>query len=134
MSYESFARAEHYHVDPTDGAEWPFAGESPAVRPPDPELDAPATPRRILIVEDSRPLRELYRVVLEASGYLVSTAEDGVTGLAVALREQPDLLMVDISLPGKDGVTMLAELRQAERSRRRAPAPALLLSASPSFP
>lgn len=133
MSFEPFAGTEHFE-EPPDGVGWPYADAAPVVQPPDPALDAPATPRRILIVEDLRPLRELYRVVLEASGYLVSTAEDGATGLATALREQPDLLMVDISLPGKDGVTMLAELRQAERSRRRVPAPALLLSASPSFP
>lgn len=134
MSSEYFAPAEHSHEEPLGGAHWPFSDDAPVGPPRDPHLDAPGTPRRILIVEDSRPLRELYRVVLEASGYLVSTAEDGAAGLAVALREQPDLLMVDISLPGKDGVTMLAELRKAERSRRRAPAPALLLSASPSFP
>lgn len=134
VSSETFAGAEHYHEEPPDGAGWPYTDIAPIGQPPDPALEAPATPRRILIVEDSRPLRELYRLVLEVSGYLVSTAEDGATGLTTALREQPDLLMVDISLPGKDGVTMLAELRQVERSRRRVPAPALLLSASASFP
>ena len=88
----------------------------------------------MLIVEDSRPLRELYRVVLEASGYHVTLADDGREGLAAALRDRPDLLMVDISMPVKDGVTMLEELRAAERRRRWASAPAVLLSASPLFP
>lgn len=93
-----------------------------------------AEPRHVLIVEDSRPLRELYRVILEASGYVITLAEDGVTGLAAALRERPDVIMVDIGMPVKDGVTMLEELRKVERRRKLPSAPAVLLSASPIFP
>ena len=119
---------------PPDGVDWPFPADPVPSSREDSACEAQAAPRRILIVEDSRPLRELYRVILEMSGYMVTLAEDGAAGLVAALRERPDFLLVDISMPVKDGVTMLEELRLAERRQHLRPAPAVLLSAAPSFP
>lgn len=131
---DSYQQLDPILDTPLGGADWPFPADPDSVLREDTSCEAQASPRRILIVEDSRPLRELYRVVLEMSGYTVTLAEDGAAGLAAALRERPNLLLVDISMPVKDGVTMLEELRLAERNRHWQPAPAVLLSAAPSFP
>ena len=131
---DSYQQLDPILDTPLGGPGWPFPADPDSALRDHIACEAHASPRRILIVEDSRPLRELYRVILETSGYTVTLAEDGAAGLAAALRERPDLLMVDISMPVKDGVTMLEELRQAERNRHWRPAPAVLLSAAPSFP
>lgn len=131
---ESYQQIDPVLDAPPAGLALPLPVDADAPPREDTVCEAHAPPRRILIVEDSRPLRELYRVVLESSGYTVTLAEEGKAGLAAALRERPDLLMVDISMPVKDGVTMLEELRAAERRRDLRPAPAVLLSAAPTFP
>ncbi len=62
-----------------------------------------STPPLILIVEDFDDAREMYRDYLEFSGFRVETARDGVEGLAKARALQPDLILMDLSLPGIDG-------------------------------
>ena len=58
--------------------------------------------RKVLVVEDSELNRELLVQLLEPS-YAVLTAADGETGLEIAARERPDLILMDLSLPGIDG-------------------------------
>jgi two-component system, OmpR family, response regulator ResD len=66
--------------------------------------------RTILIVEDEADLRTLYKEVLEDSGYAVEEAGDGITALK-KIQEVPwDLLLLDIMLPGKDGVKIVKEM------------------------
>ena len=67
---------------------------------------------RILIIEDELPMRTGLQDVLEAEGYRVLTAADGETGLARALEEKPDLLLLDIMMPKLDGYAVCAELRR----------------------
>jgi DNA-binding response OmpR family regulator len=80
---------------------------------------AAAMPARILIVEDQRALREQLSAVLLAAGFEVETAADGNTGLLLALEQSPDLLLLDIGLPGLGGLAVCAALR--ERADRHVP-------------
>lgn len=81
---------------------------------------------RILIVEDEQDVAELIRFNLERSGFQVSVAHDGLTGLDMALSERPDLLVLDLMLPGKDGLSVFKELR---RDSRTAHTPVMMLTA-----
>jgi two-component system NtrC family sensor kinase len=69
---------------------------------------------RILVVDDSSQIRAtLRRMILEPEGYEVLTAHDGQVGLDCALREQPDLVMLDVNMPRMTGLQVLAALQQA---------------------
>ena len=65
----------------------------------------------ILIVEDNPMNMKLARDILEAKGYTVITAENGEDGVRVAIEERPNLVLMDIQLPGIDGVEAFAQLR-----------------------
>ncbi len=79
---------------------------------------------RILIVEDEDPLRMALADALTAEGYEVLEAADGDEGLAVALREGPEAILLDLMMPKRDGFSVLKALRQDRLS-----APVLILSA-----
>ena len=66
---------------------------------------------KILIVEDEVNIRELVRFNLEKEGYLVLEAEDGNVALALARRERPDLIVLDLMLPGMDGLDVCRILK-----------------------
>ncbi|MFA7286402.1 MAG: response regulator [Patescibacteria group bacterium] len=72
-----------------------------------------ATARRILIVEDDQFLRDLLERKLKAEGFIVETAIEGEAALAVAEKTMPDLILLDIILPGIDGFTILERLKQS---------------------
>jgi len=67
--------------------------------------------RRILVVEDNPDLAFGLRNNLEIEGYAVDVAEDGTTGLEMALGTSPDLVVLDLMLPGLDGYRVLQGLR-----------------------
>lgn len=67
---------------------------------------------KILIVEDELALRETLEYNLAREGYQVYTAADGITALEIARREQPDLILLDVMLPGLDGFEVCRRLRQ----------------------
>ncbi|MFN6985070.1 MAG: response regulator transcription factor [Rhizobium oryzihabitans] len=68
--------------------------------------------KTILIVEDQAEIRELIRLTLAFDGYDLHEAESGAQGLALAERLQPDLVMLDVMLPGgMDGVALCRALR-----------------------
>ncbi len=69
------------------------------------------SPSRVLLVEDNPDNFELVRFLLERAGYQVLEAHDGQTGLDLARRELPDLVLMDLSLPGVDGWTAARELK-----------------------
>ena len=73
--------------------------------------------QKILIVEDERDIADLVGFNLERAGYDVLKAHDGITGTEVAIRERPDLVILDLMLPGKDGYGVFKELRRDSRSR-----------------
>jgi signal transduction histidine kinase/DNA-binding response OmpR family regulator len=66
---------------------------------------------KILYVEDNRENRMLIRAILEADGYTVVDAEDGLSGVEAAVREQPALILLDVNLPGIDGYEVAAVLK-----------------------
>lgn len=79
---------------------------------------------RILVVEDSPDLALGLRNNLEIEGYDVDVAEDGPSGLERAIADRPDLIILDLMLPGMDGYRVLHELRHAGVD-----APVLILTA-----
>ncbi|MCL4238315.1 MAG: response regulator [Anaerolineae bacterium] len=66
---------------------------------------------RILYVEDNFQNKRLVRKMLQARGFEVLEADDGLTGVEVATKELPDLILMDISLPGIDGVEATSRLK-----------------------
>ena len=68
---------------------------------------------RILIVEDEAPMRTALADSLADAGYRVMTATDGDEGLERALAESPDLLLLDVMMPGRSGFSVCQELRKA---------------------
>lgn len=68
----------------------------------------------ILIVEDEAPIQTALGDNLEAEGFEVIKAKNGVEGLERALKEHPDLILLDIMMPQMNGLTMLKKLRTDE--------------------
>ena len=66
---------------------------------------------KILIVDDDPPIVELLKFTLESSGYKTAVAYDGEEALKKVAEEKPDLILLDIMLPTKDGYSVLEELR-----------------------
>jgi two-component system cell cycle response regulator DivK len=75
------------------------------------------TPRRILVVEDNPLNLKLVRDVLQYAGYDVIEAQSGEEGLRVAEQDRPDLVLMDLQLPGIDGTETLRRLRQDSLGR-----------------
>jgi two-component system KDP operon response regulator KdpE len=71
--------------------------------------------KRVLIVEDEQDLLEGLAHNFKFEGYEVMTAKNGAEGLKTALKQKPDVVVLDIMLPEKDGFTVLRELRQRHR-------------------
>ncbi len=71
--------------------------------------------KTILLVEDEESLRHALKIKLVNAGYEVIEAENGKVGLDMALRHQPDLILLDIVMPVMDGVTMLEKLRADDK-------------------
>jgi two-component system cell cycle response regulator DivK len=67
--------------------------------------------KRILVVEDQEDNRRIMRDLLTASGYELVEANDGEEGLALAEREIPDLILMDIQLPGLDGYEVTRRIK-----------------------
>jgi|SRR5581483_1489158 len=65
---------------------------------------------RVLVIDDEAPIRLLCRVNLEAEGIDVVEAADGPSGLAAARGEQPDVILLDVMMPGLDGWRVAEEL------------------------
>jgi len=72
------------------------------------------TQKTILIIDDEKELREVLEEKLKREGFKTHTARDGQEGLMVALKEKPDLILLDVVMPKIDGISMLQELRKDE--------------------
>lgn len=68
--------------------------------------------KKILIIEDEPNIRELILYNLKTNGYDGVAAEDGIMGITMVHREKPDLILLDIMLPGKNGYEICRELRE----------------------
>jgi CheY-like chemotaxis protein len=91
------------------------------------EIAAPASDRdsrvgiadhtlTVLLIEDDEATSTMYTTRLESDGYSVIVASDGESGLARALLEQPDIIYLDLRLPGLDGFEVLEHLRGQEHT------------------
>lgn len=74
--------------------------------------------KKILIVDDEQDLREALFTVLAAEGYEVLSEDNGEAGLSTALKEQPDLILLDVKMPKMDGYQVLAALQEDEWGKR----------------
>jgi two-component system cell cycle response regulator DivK len=72
---------------------------------------------RVLVVEDNAANLTLATFLLESVGHSVLSATDAESGLTVARKEQPDLVLMDIQLPGMDGLEATVLLKQDEATR-----------------
>ncbi len=81
---------------------------------------------RILIVEDEQDIADLIGFNLQRAGLEVLKAHDGIVGTEMALRERPDLIVLDLMLPGRDGYAVFRELR---RDSRTVDIPVIMLTA-----
>lgn len=68
--------------------------------------------RSLLVIEDNPLLTRLYRVAFEDAGFEFRSAHDGETGLALAKETPPDLIILDLLMPGMDGFTILRKLKE----------------------
>lgn len=71
--------------------------------------------KKILIVDDDPPIVELLKFTLDHAGYQTTVAVDGIEAVKKAQTEKPDLILLDIMLPTKDGYSVLEDLRGTEK-------------------
>ena len=88
-----------------------------------------STKKRVLVVDDSATIRRHLRAILEDEGLEVLDATNGAEGLVEALRQPVDLFILDVNMPGTNGLEMLAQLRELEGY---ASTPAFVLTAESS--
>jgi DNA-binding response OmpR family regulator len=69
--------------------------------------------KKILVVDDESAILQTLRFNLERSGYIVATTGDGRSAIALAASEKPDLIIMDIMLPGLDGIEACKEIRKS---------------------
>jgi two-component system cell cycle response regulator DivK len=84
----------------------------------------------ILVVEDNEQNQKLARDVLQVKGYRVLIAESAEAGVPMALKDKPDLVLMDIHLPGMNGIEALAKLR-ADPATKAIPVLAFTASVMP---
>ncbi|MCH7529981.1 response regulator [Patescibacteria group bacterium] len=76
-----------------------------------------AETKKILIVEDDKSLRTLLTDILKKENFEVFNAEDGVQGIEIAKERNPDLILLDLEMPGIGGLTVLKKLRSDDRTK-----------------
>ena len=84
---------------------------------------------KLLIIEDEPDMRNALKKGFIKKGYLVDTAEDGEEGSYLALVNTYDVIVLDLNLPGKDGLEILQEIRDRSKTQR-----VIILSARSSVP
>ncbi|MGD8227197.1 MAG: response regulator [Desulfobacteraceae bacterium] len=73
--------------------------------------------KKILIVDDEPAAIDYASAVLEENGYIAISAEDGIEGMEKVKAERPDLVLLDIMMPGKGGISMYQDLRKDEETK-----------------
>ena len=75
-------------------------------------------PKRVLLIDDETSIHEFVARFLEPEGYEILSADRGERGLLLAAREVPDLIIVDLVMPGMDGYAVCRSLREGAATRR----------------
>ena len=73
--------------------------------------------RKILVVDDEEDFAKALKIRLKANGYEVVLAHDSVQAMMMVNQEKPDLILLDIIIPGEDGFSVTERLKQAEATR-----------------
>jgi DNA-binding response OmpR family regulator len=81
---------------------------------------------RVLVIDDEQPIGHVIRLLLESQGHEVFVADDGSRGFALAQRQVPDVVILDVMMPVMDGFAVLEALRSDPRT---AAMPIVMLSA-----
>jgi DNA-binding response OmpR family regulator len=84
--------------------------------------------RKLLVVDDERDFVKFLKLNLEEAGYEVAAAYDGEEGLEKVLKEKPDLMILDITLPKMDGYQVLRRFRSEEKYRDYKDMPVIMLT------
>jgi len=84
--------------------------------------------KRILLVDDEPDILDFVAMRLEAWGYEIITAPDGEKALELLERETPDLILLDVMMPGKDGYEVCNDIKSSEKTSR---VPVILFTAKP---
>jgi DNA-binding response OmpR family regulator len=74
--------------------------------------------KKILVIDDEPLVVEVLKIRLEMNDYEVITASDGVEGIERAMREKPDLILLDILMPGLDGYQVCQKLKEDRKTER----------------
>ena len=69
-------------------------------------------PYKLAIIEDDTPIANMYKMKFELHGFVVSVAENGLVGLELVKTMQPDLVLLDLMMPGMTGDEMLTQMRK----------------------
>jgi CheY-like chemotaxis protein len=80
--------------------------------------NASGSPARILIVDDERRNRDLLEVMLQSAGYVVMLADGSAEALRMAAHEKPDLILLDVMMPGMDGYQVAASIKGDAATRQ----------------
>lgn len=81
--------------------------------------------KKVLLVEDDATLIDMYSLKFKEEGYNLLVADNGEAGLALALKEVPDVILLDIMMPKMDGFAVLAEIKKNANTKN---IPVLMLS------
>ena len=73
--------------------------------------------QRVLVIDDDKYIRSAIAELLTYEGYEVHQAEDGATGLVIAERLQPDLILLDLALPERSGLEVLQRVKESQPTR-----------------
>lgn len=87
--------------------------------------------KKVLIAEDEQTLLKALVIKVSELGYEVFSASNGVDATKIALKEKPDLLLLDIMMPGKHGVDVYNEIRESDRGKK---VPIVFLSNYSDYP
>jgi two-component system cell cycle response regulator DivK len=98
-----------------DGGKGP-RGPAPESAPQHNVAAGPRASRRVLIADDTFDTRELYGLYLTQCGFAVQTVTDGEAAIEIALESQPDVIVLDLSMPRVDGITATKRLREHPRT------------------